>query len=216
MENTYKILYEGGTGEIEVKKSRFIAQTFPIHTQEEAAALIEQVKKKYYDARHNCFAYVAGRSHSLQRFSDDGEPSGTAGKPILETLLNEDVHDCLLVVTRYFGGTLLGTGGLTRADRESAAKGLAASVVIERQDGHLYTVTTDYSRIGKLQYLFSERGIPVPDSRFTESAAMDILLTADNEEAVRKAIADASAGTAKVEKKEALAFGLKDGEVLLL
>ena len=216
MENTYKILYEGGTGEIEVKKSRFIAQTFPIHTQEEAAALIEQVKKKYYDARHNCFAYVAGRSHSLQRFSDDGEPAGTAGKPILETLLNEDVHDCLLVVTRYFGGTLLGTGGLTRAYRESAVKGLAASVVVERQDGHLYTVTTDYSRIGKLQYLFSERGIPVLDSRFTENAAMDILLTAVNEEAVLKAVADASAGTAQVEKKEALAFGLKDGEVLLL
>ena len=103
------IIKEGGQGEIVEKKSRFIATVLPIDTEEEALQYIEKIKKKYWDARHNCFAFVIGSNNEIQRFSDDGEPQGTAGKPILETLLNENLHNTLIVVTRYFGGTLLGT-----------------------------------------------------------------------------------------------------------
>ena len=101
------IIKEGGQGEIVEKKSRFIATVLPIDTEEEALQYIEKIKKKYWDARHNCFAFAIGSNNEIQRFSDDGEPQGTAGKPILETLLNENLHNTLIVVTRYFGGTLL-------------------------------------------------------------------------------------------------------------
>ena len=114
-ENAYRIVYEGGEGEIIEKKSRFIATVRPIETEEEAIEFIAKMKKKYWDARHNCYAYVAGKNQELQRCSDDGEPNGTAGRPMLDVLLREEIHDAVVVVTRYFGGTLLGTGGLVRA-----------------------------------------------------------------------------------------------------
>ena len=108
-ENAYRIVYEGGEGEIIEKKSRFIATVRPIETEEEAIEFIAKMKKKYWDARHNCYAYVAGKNQELQRCSDDGEPNGTAGRPMLDVLLREEIHDAVVVVTRYFGGTLLGT-----------------------------------------------------------------------------------------------------------
>ena len=130
-----KILYEGGSGELEEKKSRFIANTLPISTQEEAIEFIEKIKKQYWDARHNCYAYVLGDRHEIQRFSDDGEPGGTAGKPMLDVLLGEDIHNIVVVVTRYFGGTLLGTGGLVRAYSGATKEGLAGSVILEMKNG---------------------------------------------------------------------------------
>ena len=102
----YRILYKGGQGELTEKKSRFIATTRPVETEEEALAFIEEMRKKYWDARHNCFAYVIGEKGELQRCSDDGEPSQTAGRPMLDVLLGEEVRNVCAVVTRYFGGTL--------------------------------------------------------------------------------------------------------------
>lgn len=108
-QNGYKVVYQGGSGEIEEKKSRFIATVRPVESEEEAAAFIAEMKKKYWDARHNCSAFVIGRNQELTRCSDDGEPSGTAGRPMLDVLLREGIHNAAVVVTRYFGGTLLGT-----------------------------------------------------------------------------------------------------------
>ena len=110
MSEGYKIVYEGGSGEIEEKKSRFIATVRPVGSEEEVTAFLAEMKKKYWDARHNCFAYVIGEKNELVRCSDDGEPSGTAGRPMLDVLLKEELHNVAVVVTRYFGGTLLGTG----------------------------------------------------------------------------------------------------------
>ena len=106
MSDHYKILWEGGQGELVEKKSRFIATTEPVETEEEALAFIERTRKKYWDARHNCFAYCIGDKNQLQRCSDDGEPSQTAGRPMLDVLLGVEVHNICVVVTRYFGGTL--------------------------------------------------------------------------------------------------------------
>ena len=121
---TYKILLKGGQGEIVEKKSRFIATIEPVSTEEEAAAFIELTKKKYWDARHNCTAMIIGRHGEITRCSDDGEPSGTAGRPMLEVLTGEGLHNIVVVVTRYFGGTLLGTGGLVRAYSQAVKEGL--------------------------------------------------------------------------------------------
>ena len=130
-----KVIYEGGSGEIEEKKSRFIANIAPVTTEEEAVAYINAMKKKYWDARHNCSAFIIGRNQELTRCSDDGEPSGTAGRPMLDVLLREGIRDVVVVVTRYFGGTLLGTGGLVRAYQGAVQEGLKNCTIIEKRPG---------------------------------------------------------------------------------
>ncbi|MEF2734386.1 MAG: YigZ family protein, partial [Blautia sp.] len=151
----YKTVYQGGTGEVVEKKSRFIATVRPVNSEEEALQFIEEMKKKYWDARHNCSAYVIGERREFMRCSDDGEPQGTAGKPMLEVLLGEDLYNTAVVVTRYFGGTLLGTGGLVRAYSKAVQEGLADSRIITKKHGILTEVGTDYNSVGKLQYLFA-------------------------------------------------------------
>lgn len=142
----------GGEGYYEEKKSRFIAAVYSISSEEEAASYIEAARKKNWDARHNCYAFVIGDNNEIMRFSDDGEPSGTAGKPILEVIVGRGIHNCLIVVTRYFGGTLLGTGGLVRAYQKSSLDALCNSSIAVRTKGSRITVRTDYNSAGKLQY----------------------------------------------------------------
>ena len=131
----YKTIYEGGEGELVEKKSRIIATVRPVETEEEALAFIEEMKKKYWDARHNCYVYSVGMNREATRCSDDGEPSGTAGRPMLDVLLGAGIYNAAIVVTRYFGGVLLGTGGLVRAYSGAVQAGLAASTVIEKHHG---------------------------------------------------------------------------------
>ena len=145
-----KIVFEGGEDEIVEKKSRFIATVRPVESEEEALDFIAAMKKKYWNATHNCSAFVVGENQELQRCSDDGEPQGTAGRPMLDVLLGEAVHNVAVVVTRYFGGTLLGTGGLVRAYSRSVQVGLAASKIIEKTEGTLLSIHTDYNGIGKI------------------------------------------------------------------
>ncbi|MDD6810756.1 MAG: YigZ family protein [Lachnospiraceae bacterium] len=202
----YKIIEQGGMGEIEEKKSRFIANVSPVHTEEEALAFVEAMKKKYWDARHNCYAYVLGEKAQLMRFSDDGEPSGTAGKPILEVMLGLEVRNVAVVVTRYFGGTLLGTGGLVRAYTQAAQAGMEASVIRTMRYGVLLQITTDYNGIGRIQYLLGQRKISIEQPEYTDVVSLKIKLPVEEEEAVRKEITEATAGKAKIEKIENLYY----------
>ena len=149
----YKTVLEGGTGEIIEKKSRFIATVRPVRNEEEALAFLEEMRKQYWDARHNCYAYSVGRNREYTRCSDDGEPSGTAGRPMLDVILGEDIYNVAVVVTRYFGGVLLGTGGLVRAYSKAVQEGLSESLLIEKKKGISLKVTTDYTGIGKIQYI---------------------------------------------------------------
>jgi len=157
MLESYKILWQGGTGELTEKKSRFIARTSPAESEEEAAAFIESVRRQYWDARHHCFAYVCGDRNQIQRYSDDGEPGQTAGRPILDVILGSGVHNICVVVTRYFGGTLLGTGGLVRAYSGAAKEGLKGSVIVEKCPGRLMKIAADYTDIGKKFSIFWEK-----------------------------------------------------------
>ena len=156
----YKTVLEGGTGEIIEKKSRFIATVRPVRNEEEALAFLEEMRKQYWDARHNCYAYSVGRNREYTRCSDDGEPSGTAGRPMLDVILGEDIYNVAAVVTRYFGGVLLGTGGLVRAYSGSLQEGLKDSTVIEKIHGISMEIITDYTGIGKIKFLAGEKGIP--------------------------------------------------------
>lgn len=205
-EFSYKILKEGGAGEIEEKKSRFIATFRPVSSEEEAAAFIEEMKKKYWDARHNCSAFVIGKKGELTRCSDDGEPSGTAGRPMLEVLLGEEVRNAAVVVTRYFGGTLLGTGGLVRAYTQAVKAGLENCLVVTMRYGVRFKIGTDYNGLGKVQYILGSRGIAMLDSRYAENVELAVIVAKEEYDAVCKELTEATAGRAVLTKLEELYY----------
>ena len=203
---SYRILLEGGEGEIVEKKSRFIATVRKCETEEEAVAFIDEMKKKYWDARHNCSAFVIGSRGELTRCSDDGEPSGTAGRPMLEVLLGEGIRNIAVVVTRYFGGTLLGTGGLVRAYTQAVKEGLKSCTVGKMRFGCDLKMETDYNGIGKILYLLGQRGIEPLDSAYTETVTLQIRIPAETEEELRKEVVEATCGKAKIEKVNELYY----------
>lgn len=211
-----KILYQGGSGELEEKKSRFIANTLPIASQEEALAFIEKIKKQYWDARHNCYAYVLGDRQEIQRFSDDGEPGGTAGKPMLDVLLGENIHNMVVVVTRYFGGTLLGTGGLVRAYSCAAKEGLKNSVVIEKQQGRQILLETNYSDLGKVQYLLLGQGIPILSEDYGSGVTLEVLVPLEMEQKITELLIDGTNGRIELIPSDIVSFSIYQKEVLLL
>lgn len=206
MPDSYKIVYKGGVGEITEKKSRFIATVIPIAAEEEALSFIEQMKKQYWDASHNCSAYTLGTRHETARCSDDGEPQKTAGRPMLDVLLSEEVHNVCVVVTRYFGGTLLGTGGLVRAYQAATKAGLSASVLVEKRYGIPVTVNTDYNSIGKLQYIVAQMDLYTQDTSYTDTVTLTVLTTEDTCQAFIKKVTEATSGRAVITKEKPVWF----------
>ena len=211
----YKTVYRGKEGEIIEKKSRFIATVRLVETEEEALAFIEEMKKKYWNATHNCFAYVIGERRECVRCSDDGEPSGTAGKPMLEVLMGEELHDTVVVVTRYFGGTLLGPGGLVRAYQGATKAGLNASTIIEKCYGRKWKIGTDYTGLGKIQYILGQRGLSVLDTNYTEKVELTVLIPVEAEESVRSEIIEGTNGQAEIEAGEACYFAEVNKEMII-
>lgn len=211
MTEQYKTVYEGGVGEITEKKSRFIATIRPVETEEEALAFIEEMKKKYWDARHNCSAFILGERQEIMRCSDDGEPSQTAGRPMLDVLSKAGLTNTAVVVTRYFGGTLLGTGGLVRAYSAAVQEGLKNSRMITKYWGTRLTVRTDYNGIGKLQYLFGSKEIPMMDASYTDKVQFTVLVPAARVQEIIKAVTEATAGQAAVEEENSLYYAVIDG-----
>ena len=199
----YKIVYKGGTGEIVEKKSRFIANVFKVESEDEALEIIEQTRKKYWDARHNCFAYIIGENGQTKRCSDDKEPQGTAGKPILE------------VVTRYFGGTFLGTGGLVRAYSGAAKEGIANSSIINKEAGKKFVIDTDYNGVGKLQYIAANMDITITDTQYTDKVVMTFIVPLDKCEELKKKIVEATAGKAGIDDREEIYFAMLDGSPVI-
>lgn len=213
MLSQYKTVYRGGEAEIIEKKSRFIATVKPVKSEEEAIAFIESMKKKYWNATHNCSAYVIGEHFQIKRYSDDGEPSGTAGKPMLDVLLGEEIHDVVVVVTRYFGGTLLGTGGLVRAYSSSTKEGLLASKVITKMHGQKISIQTDYTGLGKIQYILGQRGLTILNSIYTDKVELEVLLPEAEIHGVMSEIREGTNGQAKMELQEECYFANIDGEM---
>lgn len=215
-ENTIGLyVYKGGQGEITEKKSRFIATVRPVESEEEAVSFINETKKKYWDARHNCSAFVIGKRQELTRCSDDGEPAGTAGRPMLDVLLKENIHNAAVVVTRYFGGVLLGTGGLVRAYQQATKAGLSASEIIEKKDGAVLFIRTDYTGIGRLQYLFAQEKLTVMDTAYEADVLVKAVIPENDKKRMEKTIIEQTNGTAKLEWGDEVTFAEYDGGVLL-
>ena len=210
-----KIVYSGGEAEIIEKKSRFIATVKPVESEEEALEFIAALKKKYWNATHHCSAFVVGERQELQRCSDDGEPQGTAGRPMLDVLLGEEVHNVAVVVTRYFGGTLLGTGGLVRAYSKAVQEGLKNSCVIEKKTGFLLKIKTDYNGIGKIQYLLGQRGLHITASDYTDVVVVETLVPEEEISKLREAVTEGTCGRAEFPEQTPVCYAFLEGEPIL-
>ena len=212
----YKTIYQGGTGEIIMKKSRFIATVNPAETEEEALEFIQQLKKKYWDATHNCYAYIIGIKNPIMRCSDDGEPSKTAGKPMLDVLIAKELTNLVVVVTRYFGGTLLGTGGLVKAYQTATIEGLNNSIIISKEPGVHMQLTTDYNLVGKIQYYLGQENFHILCSDYTDTVKLEVILPIDKVNSFQKKLADLSNGTLTAVELKKTYYALIEGQVHLL
>lgn len=197
----YKTILNQGESEIIEKKSRFIATVRPVHTEEEAKKFIEEMKKKYWNARHNVFAYQIGENNEIQRFSDDGEPQGTAGVPVLSVLQTEDIKNTAVVVTRYFGGILLGTGGLVRAYGKAAKEGLLTAGIAEQILYCQFRIHTNYSDSGKIQYEILQGNHIIYDTEYTDSVDFIVFVECPQQSAFLKQMMDITKGQADISKE---------------
>ncbi|MCQ2530202.1 MAG: YigZ family protein [Lachnospiraceae bacterium] len=218
---TEKIVVLGeAQAELTEKKSRFIAAICEVHSEQEALAYIEQKRKQYWDARHNCFAFVVGENNEIQRFSDDKEPSGTAGKPILEVLLTSNLRNCVIVVTRYFGGVLLGTGGLVRAYggvAQAAVKELfegRSGKALKVCDGTRLSITSDYSLSGKIQYIISQMDIALEDTVYADNVCFKVAVEDSVKDSFIKKITEATNACASVTVLDSIRFVSDNGNII--
>lgn len=196
----YKTIIKQGQAEIIEKKSRFVATVCPIKTEEQAKIFIEDLKKKYWNATHNVFAYQIGERNEIQRFSDDGEPQGTAGMPVLDVLQRENIKNVVIIVTRYFGGTLLGTGGLVRAYGKAAKQGLLSAGICEVTLYKKYHVTVSYTDSGKVQYEILQNGYDLYDTLYAENVTYIVLVKIGQDNAFFKNIVDVTSNRAEIKE----------------
>ncbi|HYE82586.1 MAG TPA: YigZ family protein [Clostridia bacterium] len=181
------------------KKSKFISYVQPVYSEEEALQFLNSIRKKHYDATHNCYAYILGESMNTQRSSDDGEPSGTAGVPILEVLKKSEITNSIVIVTRYFGGILLGAGGLIRAYTEGAVRGIKAAGTIGVQPFAVHQLRMDYSFLSKLQYELSKKDYIIENTEYLENVTMRVLTLSEQKDRFVEDIAQWTNGSITVE-----------------
>ena len=213
--SNYKTLHKFGVDEYIVEKSTFIGYAKPIKTEEEAIEFINEIKKKHKDATHNVWAYTIGENMNIQRYSDDGEPQGTAGIPTLEVIKKEDLRDVVVVVTRYFGGIKLGAGGLVRAYTKGAKVGIEAGIVIEKVKYSEVKIKIEYTQLGRIQNEIMNLGFKVKDTIYSEDVELIVYVRNEEAQSLRDRIIDITSGTADVSLGEEYYLSEKDGELIL-
>jgi len=194
----YKTIKRTAQSEFVEKKSVFISTAKRVFTEEEAKAFIDEVRMKYKDARHHVYAYILGEDMSVQRYSDDGEPQGTGGIPILEVMKRNELRNACVVVTRYFGGILLGAGGLTRAYVKGAADAIKESGVVERVPGHEVVMTIDYDLLGKIQYFLKEKNKRIESLVYTDKVELTLYLETMETSSIVESIMNISSAKAEL------------------
>ncbi len=194
----YKTVTEEATAEFTEKRSRFIAQVAPVQNEAEALDFLESVRAKHREARHNVYAYIC-RENNISRYSDDGEPSGTAGLPVMNVLTKQGLTDVCVVVTRYFGGILHGAGGLARAYGKSAADGVLRAGVCEMIHSAVYTLTMEYPLLGKVQHVIGERGYQILDTDFGAVPTLTVCTRSEEGAALCNTLTDCTGGKIQIE-----------------
>lgn len=210
----YRTIMQVRQSEFEEKKSVFISTGKRVFTEEEARAFIEEVKVRYRDARHHVYAFTLGEDMHIQRYSDDGEPQGTGGIPILDVLKRNDLRNCVVVVVRYFGGVLLGSSGLTRAYVRGAVDAVAACGVVEHVEGEALKLVLDYDLLGKVEHYMREAGHGVMAMEYGEKVEMTLHLEAAEVEPVIAAVGDLTAGKAIIQRQSPELFYRVKGRLL--
>lgn len=206
--NDYKTVKGYGQSEITIQKSRFITYINRAESEQQAQAFIDDIKSQHKNANHNCSAYMIGEHDTIQKANDDGEPSGTAGVPMLEVLKKQGLKDTVVVVTRYFGGIKLGGGGLIRAYGKATTEGIQVAQIVERKLHHLMKVSVDYSWLGKLENEVRESNYPLDRIEYAESVELYIFTLAIEEDIFREWITEMTNGQSHIQlaKKEYLEF----------
>lgn len=212
----YRTIFKQGYFSYEEKKSEFIANVFPVETETEALEKLNYIKKEYRDARHNCFAYVILEDGMLkERSSDDGEPSGTAGMPILEVLRREELLNVLVVVTRYFGGTLLGTGGLVRAYGKATKEGVLDSKIIKKEMYDKFVFNVSYEISGKLQFAIVQNNGIIQETDYSDIVKFIVFARVSDVDALIKEVLEITKGQIDTNKVDNIYGALVDNEIVL-
>lgn len=213
--NTYKTLHDFGSDEIIIEKSTFIGYAKPIKTEEEAVEFVNEIKKKHKDATHNVWAYTVGKNMNIQRYSDDGEPQGTAGIPTLEVIKKEDLRDVVVVVTRYFGGIKLGAGGLVRAYTKGAKVGLESAKIIEKVMYQEVKIKIDYNQLGKIQNEIMNMGYFVKDTIYEDNVEMIVYSRISEVDSLTSRMVDITSATAEIVLGEEFYLSEQDSQIIL-
>ena len=213
--SSYKTLHDFGNDEIIIEKSTFIGYAKPIKTEEEAVEFVNEIKKKHKDATHNVWAYTVGPTMNIQRYSDDGEPQGTAGIPTLEVIKKEDLRDVVVVVTRYFGGIKLGAGGLVRAYTKGAKVGLEAAKIIEKVMYKEVKIKIDYNQLGKVQNEIMNLGYFIKDTVYEDNVEIIVYSKLEDVEVLTSRMIDITSATAGIVLGDEFYLSEQNGEIIL-
>ncbi|WP_414046810.1 YigZ family protein [Macrococcus equi] len=210
MMQNYITIKEDTVNEEVINKSRFITYLYKVESEDEAKAIISDIKKKHKDANHNCSAYTIGDQHQIQKANDDGEPSGTAGVPMLEALKKNDVHNTLAIVTRYFGGIKLGTGGLIRAYQSGVTQAIKSIGKVIVKNALKYSVTLSYDATGKFEHAIAEQPFMILDTIYTDKVTYHIQITAEDKASFEAFLTETTQGNAlfSIEQELMLPFDL--------
>lgn len=211
----YRTLLSYGEDEVTIEKSRFIGYATPIESEEEAIAFIEKIRTKHWNATHNVPAYIVGDNNEIQRYSDDREPSGTAGIPVLEVIKKENLRNVAVVVTRYFGGVKLGTGGLVRAYTRGAKIGLEAAKIVTKRLYELVHVSIDYTMLGKIQNEILQNGYLIKETTYDDSVHFYLYIEVDSLDHFEKQIVEWTNGRSTIDCKGQEYLTEIDGKVLM-
>lgn len=211
----YKTLHKYGVDECIIEKSTFIGYAKPIKSEEEAVEFVNEIKKKHKDATHNVWAYTVGPNMNIQRYSDDGEPQGTAGIPTLEVIKKEDLRDIVVVVTRYFGGIKLGAGGLVRAYTKGAKIGIEAGIIIEKVKYTDVKIKIEYNQLGKIQNEIMSLGFTVKDTIYGEDVEIIVYSKVEDVESLKSRIIDITSATADISIGDEYYLSEKEGQLIL-
>lgn len=214
MTASFKTILKSESDEIVINKSRFIGYAFPVENEEDAVGHIQEIKTRHRDARHNVYAYIIGDKSNIQRYTDDGEPSGTGGIPIINYIKSMDLTNILVVVTRYFGGIKLGTGGLARAYSKAAKLAVEKSLIVEAREFACFEISVDYTLLGKIDNYLSSTRIQVSKREYLEKVNIGLIVEIDRFEGVKTELRDMTSDNIDIELMCNRHY-LSDGESIL-
>lgn len=210
----YKSIHKVGRDEIIINKSRFIGSASPVENEQEALEFIEKIRKEFKDATHNVYAYVIGENSNIQRYSDDKEPSGTAGMPVLNVIMQENLRNVVVVVTRYFGGVLLGAGGLVRAYTKGAKIGIEKSIIVEKNLYYNVSFSIEYTLLGKMDNELMKNEFIVKDKVYLDQVEFHLIVKEGETNKIKNLIMEVTSGQSEITVGQAAYYSVRDGKIV--